>query len=101
MEAAEAAAESPEEEAAEGAEAGPQGAAERPLPQRRGAVTQGHRGEGPRRRRGRPDVTGVNGSVFPLSLRSPPVGGCPCHASSALSLASVSLPPELIYPAEN
>lgn len=71
LQAAEAAAEGPAQAAAEGAAAGAQGEAERPLPQRGGAVAASARGAGPRGRRGRLDVTGVTASVFLLRLGFP------------------------------
>lgn len=66
IKAAEAPAEGVAQAAAEGAAAGPQGAAERTLPERGGAVTAGHRGGRPHRRPGHTDVTAVNQSVLPL-----------------------------------
>lgn len=86
LKAAQTPAESSAQAAAEGAAAGAEGAPERTLPERGGAVAAGDGGGRPRRRPGHTDVTAVNQSVLPLRLLPPPPPPDHC-APSACSLA--------------
>lgn len=89
LKAAQTSAESSAQAAAEGAAAGAQGAPERTLPERGGAVAAGDGGGRSRRRPGHTDVTAVNQSVLPLRpLPLPRRRPQPALLPAACSLAS-------------